>query len=341
MPTNKLIASISKGGLICVLLVVIALLLSLNLNFLQTLTPPHEPPLACRTATPEQAENLLRHHFPDLEIIDISAQPKGTADPSCLLSVELLANAEIPSTRGFVYVLPDGEHFLNGPLMNRSSNLSTIGDGAKVPVLSDEDAKLSRDLEVLSKVAEMIEAGGVAVTSSPDSQETAIDTLIGDMSGLPNQIIFHSENKKPVYIAFDPMCMHCQKLFADQEQIATRFGARLVWIPTYSTGDSQTYSAHLIKALNSKGGMATARDLMAMIMGNPTIDVALLNSLFGEPSERDFARLEESAAYLRAMMGREELGTPLVAFKTGPAPEDSTLFNGYAPIEDFGSLLNY
>lgn len=95
---------------------------------------------SCDTATPDQARRLLSSLFPNMSIIATTpvATGNGTA---CILEVELLADRSHPNTEGVVYVLPGGESFLNGPLMNSDSSVSlSVEDAPTAMALPNNDA---------------------------------------------------------------------------------------------------------------------------------------------------------------------------------------------------------
>ncbi|HCL3282172.1 TPA: hypothetical protein N2A29_006235, partial [Pseudomonas aeruginosa] len=79
-------------------------------------------------ATEQQAKTLLGRLFPESNLINF--EPLKLAEGSCLLEVDMEAVKGRKDTRGFVYVLPDGERFLNGPLMDKRSKLGLQADAA-------------------------------------------------------------------------------------------------------------------------------------------------------------------------------------------------------------------
>jgi len=85
---------------------------------------PQISPSPCQPVTPAQAITLLKQHFPNMTVNHTAPARFGDHNPACLLEVDITADKNNPMTQGLVYVMPDGEHFLNGPLMNSQSQIA-------------------------------------------------------------------------------------------------------------------------------------------------------------------------------------------------------------------------
>tara|TARA_R110001592_G_scaffold33503_8_gene115993 strand:- start:804 stop:1766 length:963 start_codon:yes stop_codon:yes gene_type:complete len=316
---------------------VILLAYSLNLDppSPQPLAPVSQSGLTCQYIGIEQAEQLLTAVLPDANIL--VAQPV-TGDPStdgCVTQVRLLADRGNPDSAGSVFVLPDGEHFFNGPLMDSSTRL-TVG----VKKQSDEGDELVSDmssLEMLNKMyglAQSIDQQNATPPNDSDTEQAGLSELMHDISSLPNQIIYNEQGDRTAFIVFDPSCSVCRGLFNDQAKILTEKNIKMVWVPTYLAPQTQALSAQVVKALGDS--QEKAKSLMTLAMGTAT-DSANLDLLLGAPSPSDFAQLEKSAAYTRALLIDQKLGTPLIMFRSSMT-NDIKLISGYGGPEDFAEL---
>ncbi len=113
-------------------------------------------PPCSEVATEEQARALLSRLVSNPEYIDFT--PLNMGSVSCLLEVELLADAADPSTRGFFYVLPDGEHGLNGPLIDRRNTAFLKPATASSAITAQEGLNVEAIKIALDGLKERVEA---------------------------------------------------------------------------------------------------------------------------------------------------------------------------------------
>lgn len=119
-------------------------------------------------ATLEQATELMTRLFPDSKIIN--AEPlKVAASKSCLLEVEMLTAQNNPRTQGVVYVLPDGDHFLNGPLMSKRSKVEQSPEveptsGQTMPELTSSETTAPSPFE--PSIVEAVTAAAALATNT-------------------------------------------------------------------------------------------------------------------------------------------------------------------------------
>lgn len=294
----------------------------------------------CHASQKPAAEQLLRGLFPNMQMLDAR---QLTPDQGCLLEVEMRVDKTVPGTQGFVYVLPNGEGFLNGPLLTKDSQLGVHPSNVETPAIDPGDTAIAADLERLQMLAELSAMlSGKSSDSTniepPSPASMTIETALAEVSQLANQVVFHPQHAKPVYVVFDPRCPSCKHQFLIQDEIAKTFGARIVWIPTYGDEQSRHLAAHIVKALEE--GQAKARMVVNRIYNDQAGAAALLDQQFGHPEIHHYVQLDRSAQYLRSMMAEQELGTPLVLFESDKGSNHAVLFNGFAPVADFAEYLD-
>lgn len=291
----------------------------------QRIYEPSAFPNRCEPASLEDARALMLKLFPKAAFFETS-DISNDGTESCLRRVDMMTDWGNPATRGTVYVLADGNHFLNGPLMNSESVLIDTSSAQPSPVAQNEPASSSApadDLAFLAHALELLEK----YENMPDTDQTVEEQkadLLDALTLMPNQTVFHEGNPNTVYVVYDTACPRCHELFAMQDDIAEQYGARLVWIPTYLNEESRKVAAGLLQL----GGTS---ELLAAVMGGDT------TGLPDTPTEASFAQLEASAGYLRDLAVEHGFGTPLIVFQhaVGTGIE---LINGIPPISEFAPL---
>lgn len=299
----------------------------------------------CAPRTAEQAQSFFSGLMPDSQVLAVSpAFPAGAAG-HCITKVRMLVNKTDPATDGIVFLMPDGEHFLNGPMMDATSRLTpTAQAGAQqlppTEGLSDKDkALIDMLLGVRDDVERITTEGSFPEVETPEPQEIqdALKELVSDIGKLPNQLAFNADGTNTAYVVFDPSCNKCQHFFQDMPAVAERFDTRLVWIPTYLADTTRTHAAYATKAINQEPE-DKAWAILKLMMTAPGVDESTLGALLGSVSDEDFSQLEQSAAYTRVVMQAEELGTPFILFQ--PADGSAITFkSGYTDIEDLEANL--
>ena len=286
---------------------------------------------ACKPASIEEARELMLGLFPDaafFETDDISNNDIS----SCLRRVDMMTDWANPATRGTVYVLADGNHFLNGPLMNSDSVLvdksaATMAQGSEVQPPTD-DTTTTENLAFLAHALTLLEK----YENMPGMDESVAQQkadLLGALSIMPNQTVYHDDNPHTVYVIYDTTCPRCHELFAMQDEIADQYAARLVWIPTYLNEESRNVAAGLLQAASAEPGRA--HNLLATVMQGDT------TGLPDSPTPESFAQLEASAGYLRDLGQEHGLSTPLIVFRHSTGSEIEVI-NGIPPISEFAPL---
>lgn len=277
-------------------------------------------------ATEEQAHQLLLRLFPAAKFI--SAEPLSSGNSkSCLLEVEMLADASNPHTKGFVYVLPDGERFLNGPLMDKRSRVGTS------PLSGDIQQALKEQQKALQSA---LDSPAKARKSNETTPEDALSTQLADSFPTPTRAeevptseqlrerlleklktlpaLNTGEGQAPVYVLYDPLCPHCKSLYKQSEELAAKHGITFHWIPMFLNEGSWAMSALVLKELN--GDRDNAHSLFDRMMTgqwSATEAEAAVRSL----SEEDFALAKPATGvFVELARANSRIGTPLVVFES-------------------------
>lgn len=332
---NETIRTITLLGILCTL-GVITYRLPVKMLADAEDTTRQQKAHACQYIGLEQAEKLLLNALPDSKVLDATPAIGDPGTDGCVTQVRMLADQSNPDSSGSVFVLPGGKHFLNGPLMNSETRLTVGAKTAQSDVAETVEGDM-KSLETLTKmfgIAQSMDKQEPEVSSATPDIQPALSELMNDISSLPNQIVYNVPGERTAYIVFDPACSVCQKLFNQQSNLLAEKNVKMVWIPTYLAPQTQSQSAHLVKALSESQDKAKA--LMTLTMTTGT-DAANLSVLFGEPSPADFAQLDKSAAYTRALLIDQKLGTPLIMYRS-TLTNEIKIINGFNSLDDLADL---
>lgn len=284
-------------------------------------------------ATEDQATKLLTKLMPESKLISFERLPLDDKSDSCLLEVDMLANKDDEQTRGFVYVLPDGERFLNGPLMDRRSRLVISSNAGLSPELKEaiqaQQATLKSVQDKLSTLQQE-----ASLPSIPDAQNLALpaayapNTQPDPEAHEKEQIAWRAFLEKvkalpslqtqasgsDVYVMFDPLCSYCSLLYKQHEELSHNYGLRFHWIPMFLSDKGWAMSAHLLKTgrLSSQEGLELL-DKMLKKTWKPADDAQALKSLTEE--DYGYAKKASLEFYEQSKLD-PQLGTPLVLFVT-------------------------
>lgn len=287
----------------------------------------------CAVASDEKVQKLIKRLFPNAEIIESSALTPEDIKSGCVLEVDMLADSAKPETRGFVYVLPDGERMLNGPLMDKRS---------KVDLQSGMGEEVRRALElqqatVKQALANVQQASGAGITPAEPMAPQAVPTspgqpVISPAAPAPEAVADASTARKAffetmqalpalqtqngtrnVYVMFDPQCPHCRDLYKQHEAVAQKHDIQFHWIPMFLNDRSWAMSAFLLKTAQSSPQKGQALlDAMLSKTWNPQDDAEAVLQL----TEDDYAYAKQAAlAFYEASKDSPVLGTPLVSFQ--------------------------
>ncbi len=289
-------------------------------------------PTACeKAADSNQAHTLLSAHFPHMainsaELLDLGA---GTKASGCLLEVDMHVVKGDDSTRGFVYLLPDGQRFLNGPLLDRRSKIGVRaggdnGGGELATVLATNKAALNKINERLAQLgASPVTSTAPAVpatqepTVSPEPDQQSVndvrEELLAKLVNLPSIRSTNGSPEKAVYVLVDPTCVNCAKLSAQSEELTKRFGIQWNWLPMYTSERGWVLSSLALRefGLDPKRGNDILHETM-----KPTWDASMHAESIGALSEADYLRAKENfMAYHSLADKNPSLGTPVVVFR--------------------------
>lgn len=285
-------------------------------------------------ASEKQAQKLLSRLFPAAKIITAEELPLDNTKSVCLLEVEMLADAENPSTRGFVYVLPDGEQFLNGPLMDKRSQVSVAPTAEDIKkALEEQRTKLVEAFGPKEETPETMPLPPLTLGAEPPEQELippqetiapqvanpeAIPTpaqlrekLLGKLQGLPG--MNGPGNGKAVYAMIDPLCAHCKKLVSTSKALAEQHGVQFHWVPMFLNEGSWALSSLLLKV--QKEDPAKAQVLLEQLMAGK-LDQANIAEQLKTLTEADYAEPKAATAiFIELSKYNNRIGTPLVVFR--------------------------
>ncbi|WP_147464562.1 hypothetical protein [Pseudomonas cannabina] len=311
----------------------------------------------CRTATDEQATLLLKRLFPDSKMLSFEPLALDAMKSLCLLEVEMLADKANAATKGFVYVLPDGERFLNGPLMDKRSQVSVQSTDIQAEIekaRAQQKEVVEEARKSLTKASEPVPA--LANEYQPADAPTPTQSPVTNSAPKPDKAkeqakraqflktledlpaIVSGNGKFDVYVMFDPQCVHCHRLYAQHPTLVSKHNLRFHWIPIFMNDGSWVMSAFLLKTAQSTPEVA--KTLLAGMMDkswDPKLlpeDAAAINSM--SPQDYELPR-KATIAFFEATKENKALGTPVVAFK---APNGTTEIISGEPYESDWSIFD-
>lgn len=279
-------------------------------------------------ATEDQAHSLLTRLFPKASIISAEPLSLDAIKSSCLLEVEMLADAEKPGTRGFVYVLPGGHSFLNGPLMDKRSRVAVEAPSADIEKALEEQNEVIKSIMASGPVAQSQPiqpkpteneytnqlAGSFPAPTSTSDIPTVEDMrlrLIAKMESLPS--LMTGEGEKIVHVLVDPLCGFCKKLHQDSEELSAKHGIRFNWIPMFLNEGSWAMSALVLKELAVNPERAA--ELFATMMQGKWAG-AEAEAAVRALTEEDYGAVKPAAGlFIELAKTNNRIGTPLVVFK--------------------------
>lgn len=289
-----------------------------------------ETPL-CKPASIDAARSLMLSLFPKAAFFE-TADISNSDINSCLRRVDMMTDWANPATRGTVYVLADGKHFLNGPLMSQATVLAE--SPKRQPVNQPQNDRSATSSDAPDGVVLLARALGLLDKyESIAEEEMTVDAqkadLLDALSIMPNQTIYHAGNPNTIYVVYDTGCPRCHEFFAMQDDIAEKYAAQLVWIPTYLNDTTRHVAAGLVEA--TAEWPEKAQEILAAVMRGD------LSDLPDSPSDEAYAQLEITAGYLRQLSVEHGLGTPLIVFRHANGAEIEVL-NGVPPLTEFAPL---
>ncbi|WP_326430279.1 hypothetical protein VQ574_21390 (plasmid) [Stutzerimonas frequens] len=280
-------------------------------------------------ASKEKAEKLLKRLFQNAEILEAEPLPLNNMKSVCLLEVEMLVDTGRPDTRGFVYVLPDGERFLNGPLMDKRSQVGLSPTTGEIEqALKEQEQKLKEVFtmpaspNVPAQQSASLEQPAVAPAQSslieqPSSAESIPspselrEKLISKLQGLPS--IETTGGSKSVYVLLDPLCTHCKNLFNSSKEITEKHDVKFHWIPLFLNEGGWALSTYLLKTKRDNPEMAL--DALAKVMSGKMTEQDVTAALTGL-TEADYAAPKDATAvFIELAKHNSRMGTPLVVFR--------------------------
>lgn len=257
-------------------------------------------------ATEAQASELMKRLFPDSKIL--SAEPlKVSVSTSCLLEVEMLTIANDPKSKGIVYVLPDGDHFLNGPLMSKRSWVGVT----PAPQTAENQIAKNSMTDQLSDA----QPGEIALPLQAQSEQapsTSAELRKQTLERLhKNPFVTFNFNDQPegtANVLFDVDCPYCIKQYQEMEAAAKEHNINFNWIPVYLNQRSWGAAALLMR--ETQKDPKAGRDLLDQFM-KKSISNEKLSDLYKTLNESDFAKAKETNVIFAEVVRQARVGTPL------------------------------
>lgn len=318
-------------------------------------------------ASEEQARALLSRLMPDAGFIEFSTLNTGST--SCLLEVEMLANANDPSTRGYIYVLPDGQRALNGPLLDKRSKLQISKDmeqneslvaiqaaienmtaqvldantrAAKISAPQNTDLFANTPSANSPHVKPTTEEEIIKKPYTPAPGETIQQTLLRELKKSPYaQGVQRTSVPNPAaqaYILYDSNCPACTVLYKAMDSIAEKHHVQFNWVPGYLNDAGWLLAAEAIRNLNlsNQDGVDAIRNNFEQ--PKPTIDQ--LELMAKNLTDKEFEQARASAVFLLRVnsMSPSPLGTPMI-FIEGPTGKVVSAYGAVSSDKDWESLV--
>ncbi len=251
-------------------------------------------------ATKDQAEKLMKRLFPASKII--SAEPlKLSVSTSCLLEVEMLTDAGNENTKGSVYVLPDGDHFLNGPLMSKRSWVETTANpNSSTPKGSPSQNTTNPTSAMTTTMPAM------AAAESPAELRKSTLRQLQDNPFIAFQ--FSDQPAGTANVLFDVECPFCIKQYIEMEEAAKEHDLNFNWIPVYLNEKSWAAAALLMR--EAKANPQKGKELMDKIM-RQKITSDDLEKQYATLEESDFALAKDTNMIFADIVRQARVGTPL------------------------------
>lgn len=276
-------------------------------------------------ASEESAQKVLTKLFPKSAIIDSAPFALDADKAVCLREIEMLVDSTDDSSKGFIYFLPNGEQFLNGPLLDKRTTITATK--ASIDSKTSEavnDSALQAALAIMKQRLES-QPGDSANQSSSQQQVATLqatevkpqptqaelrELMLSKAGQLP--ALKSPTQGTPVYVLLDPQCRHCADMFNNSEATASKFGIQYHWIPMFTKEAGWVMSALILKA--SKVDQQKAYALLKTIM-NKTWDSKASEADIAALTETDYTEAKQGLAFYMEMSKYDKLGTPVVLFQ--------------------------
>lgn len=253
--------------------------------------------ICAEVASKEQAQVLLEKLFDNAAII--SADPlRLSVSTSCLLEVELMTDAENPLTKGTIYVLPDGDHFLNGPLMSKRS---------KVQPLEVEQEAVPR--KTATATPSTTPSASTESQPKPSTPEEIRYNTLRKLQETPYVHFNFMDNPNgTANILYDVACPYCIQQYKAMEEAGKEHGINFNWIPVYLTKSNWPAAALIIRetAKDPAAGKKLLNEFMEQKVSNES-----LASEYKTLTKSDFEKARKTNMIFAEIMREAQVGTPL------------------------------
>nr|AMP42378.1 disulfide isomerase/thiol-disulfide oxidase [uncultured bacterium IN-11] len=306
-------------------------------------------------ASADQIMTLVKKVLPKSAISTMKTVDSGTT--SCLVEVEMLVDISNTDSKGVIYVLPNGEQFISGVLMDADSKLIldsesevSTGQGKK-----DENTPNANVLDSVGKPTvlssdqrkhmEQFEVQPMNFTEIINKQFSAPTHNEGRKAVMEQMKKFvHVSNPKKtfnndrnVYIMYDSDCPYCSKLFEQSDSLADKYQATFHWVPMFLT--DQTFLKAALVTHATRQSQEKGYDMLTRIMTKAETDAALINLGRKELKPDDFDDSRSATTYYASvnMMAIPDLGTPWITVQNGDSYD---MYQGLPNPEDWESAFS-
>lgn len=306
---------------------------------------PAKPSECSIIADEKSAERLITRLFKEAKIKGYDKLVLSPGASVCLLEVDL----SIAGNTGFMYVLPNGEELLNGPMLDKRS---------KVEVPTAEQVKQYEELKAapvtpvannrvppappLLPLAQTPTKDGTQQDSAQEQNFSPSKPKFNSPADVLDAIkalpaLVSERPGTPVYVLLDPLCTHCQSLFKKSAELTEKFGIQWHWVPIFTNTSGHAMAALVMKV--AEKDRTAALSLLSEMMSE-NFDVPKYADQFRALQKSDYERPQKNAITFLDIFksSAKAAGTPYVAFKI-PATGQVEVISGEPLESDLLPLL--
>lgn len=303
-----------------------------------------QKPVECSVIADEKkAERLITRLFKDVKIYGYDRVILSPGASVCLLEVDL----SILGNTGFMYVLPNGEELLNGPMLDKRSRVG-VPTAEQVENFENGQVDMSTSAAISTpRTAQDPQASPPPVdTKSQATLQQANSSPVDTKFNTPTEVFqamkalpaLVSESKgRAVYVLLDPLCTHCQSLFKKSGELAEKYGIQWHWVPMFTNTSGHAMTALVMKVAekNPVEGLSLLSEMMT-----DNFDVQKYADQFRSLQKADYERPQPNAlTFLKILKSSSKAaGTPYVAFEI-PATGQVEVISGEPEESDLLPLL--
>lgn len=299
-------------------------------------------------ADEKSAERLITRLFKDVKIKGYDKLVLSPGASACLLEVDL----SIAGNTGFMYVLPNGEELLNGPMLDKRSKVE-VPTAEQVKQYEEQKAAPVAPVAPVANnrvpPAAPLQPIAQTTTNVGTQQDSASDQyfspskprfnspadVLDAIKALP--ALVSERPGTPVYVLLDPLCTHCQSLFKKSAELTEKFGIQWHWVPIFTNTSGHAMAALVMKV--AERDRTAALSLLSEMMSE-NFDVPKYADQFRALQKADYERPQKNAITFLDIFksSAKAAGTPYVAFQI-PATGQVEVISGEPLESDLLPLL--